>query len=315
MINVSNQTAQRATLFIGKGTNGELQIGEAADALGNTVFAGVGGGVSQELKAITGSNLLTAGEVIALLENLLTSEGKRGGPDGVAGVEVTDIVKDEVTLQFQAGNGTVDTITFKFEDGLLDEALSGGQNAGDAKSTYAVIDTDEKDGIIGTAFLGKQSGGEFHVGGVLKGANDTQTILNAALDSDFTTVELVGFNNDSFSVTIARGNAVDTYTFIGSAAEAAVADLQDSFINPGNIADQFVFVEDGDEGLIGIGTANRFDGVFGGQLHVEDVIEFVRNGDTASGVEVTQQGSDFLVEFDGDAGTTDSVLVSGDLFA
>ncbi len=210
---ISNNVAQTAETHISSGPNG-LQIAFAGNAPGTTVFAGVGGAVSQELKAITGSNLLAGDEVIDLLSDLLTSGGKRGGPIGVESVEIVSVVEDAVVVNFTKGS-TTDTITF--DDGLLDKELGGGQNAGDAKSTYAVIDTDggkngKGESIIGTAFLGKIDK-DHSVGGFSRGEKDVKTLLEAALDEDYSAVQLAGLEADSFSVTISRGSATDTYTF------------------------------------------------------------------------------------------------------
>ncbi len=99
---------------------------------------------------------------------------------------------------------------------------------------------------------------------------------------------------------------------------AAINSIGGNFINPGNVADQFVFVSQADvdagKKLIGIGTANRYDGAFGDQLQIDEVVEFVKSGDTASGVTVTDLGSAYQVEFAGDAGTIDTVTFSDDLF-
>jgi hypothetical protein len=318
MLNLSNGAAETAIVTIGTQANGTLGIAYAGDVLNTTIFNGTGGAVSKELKAITGSNLLTANESLNVLSRLLTSEGKRGGPEGIDNVALTSITEDSATVTFTRffkGEPVIDTITFDFEDGLLDAELGGGQNAGDAKSSYAVIESGE--GIIGTAFLGKISGGEYHVGGSLRGEEDTKTILDAALDGDFEAVQLVGLASDSFSVTISRGQATDTYTFTGENAVAALQQLEDNsngIINPGNRADQFVFVEAGDSGLIGIGTAQVADGAFGGRLTVDDAVNYVLSGQENDDVEVTQAGEDFVLEIAGMMGTTDTVVLDGDLF-
>lgn len=313
-INLSNRDSQSAVIEIGLLSRGAEGLGIAfeGDALARTVFTGVGGRVSQELKVITGSNLLTGAETVDVLEALITSEGQRGRPEGIDNVEVVSVGLDTATLSFTASSGAVDTITFNFADGLLDARLGGGQNAGDAKSTYAVIEDGET--IIGTAFIGKQDS-DYNVGGFIRGAADTETVLKAAIDGDFDTISLVSVESDAFTVTIDNGNAIDTFTFTGDNAAGALEAISGPIINPGNVADQFVFVGVGDDGLIGIGTANRYDGKFGGQLKVDELVAFVERGDTASGVSVVRSGDDFIVEFDGNSGTTDTVVLDGGLFS
>lgn len=213
-----------------------------------------------------------------LLSKLVTSEDKRGGPAGVDGVEIVSVVADAVVLNFTAGNGAVDTITFNFADGKLDA--------------------------------------DYNVGGFARGEKDVATLLAAGMDEDFGAVDLIGLNADSFTVQVSRGSAADTFTFTGSDAVAAIEDVAGNIINPGNVADQFVFVsaDAADGQLIGIGTANSADKALGGQLRVGELVDFVADGKTASGLEITDIGDAMQVEFDGNAGTTDTVVLPDALF-
>jgi hypothetical protein len=328
-VNFSNRENQSAVIEIGPGTNqGVITFGYSDDPTpGKFISLGTGMAVSRELFDITGANTLGADETVSILAKLLTSEGERGGPDGVDGVELVGLTLDAATLSFTNTSGNTDTVVFSFGggdaslEGLLAERNDGGrklvaQNAGDAVSTYAVVESGET--IVGTSFIKKASGGEYDVGGFIGGEKDTATILEAALDDDFGAVALVSLASDTFTVTISRGAATDTYTFTGENAEAALQGLEDGsngIVNPGNKADQFVFVEAGDTGTVGIGFANRFDGVFGGVLSVDDLVEFVEEGRSASGVTLTRLGEDVVFEFDGNDGTTDTVVLSGDLLA
>ncbi|MGF1476725.1 MAG: hypothetical protein ACFB6S_14295 [Geminicoccaceae bacterium] len=161
------------------------------------------------------------------------------------------------------------------------------------------------------------------VGGQFAGnQSELENILTAALDLDDQRIELIGLEDDNFAVQVSVGGKTDTVLFTGDVAEAAIDVLESGVVNPGNRASQFVVIEDGDSGTVGIGGGglNVTDGVgvkdIGGVLSVDDVLELAETAEARPNVNAIDQGDTVRVEFPGNNNSIEVLVISdsvGDL--
>lgn len=309
--------AKQIAVNVGDGaeTTNEVTLVE-----GDKYFFGNVSSASDDFDAIMSTNS-TAADMKELF--LKAVAGK------VEGVAVTGLDCDGYTLEITNDGGTVDTLRVNVDDmGVFDTTWFGG-NVGDNRSDFNVIDASAKgkaNKIIGTsknyrdAETGEKVGGiKDLVGGSAKGEKDFTALLEAALDESDDRVTLLDIDGDSFSIQVHRNDAVDTFLFKNAADIIADVFGGDSFINPKNSSDQFVFVspEDGSGKKIGIGTDDVAGpgepDPLGGSLKVGDLKGVVDQADQIEDVSVSEIGGLTQIAIAGNGGSTDVVTIETDL--
>lgn len=323
-INVGNKRSESASFMVVTDDRGRLKLmsedGEVRGAFGIGATNSVGsksvttdkGGQITELRDTVGGTF-GADDAIALFERLTFSDG-RGDVEGVEGVELISLTHDSYTVAIDNGHA-VDTLTITGFGDIL-AGLDTGADVGDGRSRFSIVD-DNTPTIIGT-------GDDIRdlVGGFARGEQDEAAILAAALDQGDDRVELLGLEADGFAVQIVSDSngTTDTLIFKTEDTAAAIASLESGVVNPGNANSQFVILEEGDTGTVGIGggrlnVTDTLDGSddVGGVLSVEDAILLAETADERPNVTAIDQGDSVRVEFPGNGGSTEILIVPDEL--
>ncbi len=330
-MNVGNKHSQHATIVLGENHKGKgvLKYSDADDfsgAIGIGATNKVGpksvehkpGKFISELRDTIGGTL-SADDVAKIFEKLTVSSGK-GAPDGINGLTLIGVTSDSFTIAIHNGHDKLDapdTLTFEVgETWFVDNGFDSGANSGDTKSRFSVLED-------GEGGLSQGPSGDVAPGNNYKNDLGKATAyLEAALDTDEERVQLLGLEDDNFTIQVdAKGGSLDTILFKGASAKTAIADLV-SGVNLSNSKDEFVFVNSSEGGNVPGGTGGSLnfldttDGTFdvGGVLSKSDLKTVAETAAIRPNVNVIDQGDTLRIEVAANNGTTDIYVLNEPTF-